>query len=237
MSADCVLAADVAGPALTLARFAPDPTGLRLEAARTLVIDQPAALAAAAGAGLRALAGGRPILGLGLSANGAMDPAGRRMVAGPPNLAPLKDAAFPAQLAAELGGPVRLVNRAQAALIGAAVRGQVSGSGTLGLLIIDFECGVAIWKNGRLWQPNRRPPALGELQTPAGAYDQLLNIAGLTGADQPPPARRAEDVPARRETYLAHLAQCVANLARLYFIDTVLIAGRLVAAAAAAGVD
>lgn len=233
----CVLAADLTPGALTVARWARGPAGLQLQAVQTWALRTPAAELPA---GLRALAAGQAVLGVGVSVAGETDPAGARVTAGPAYLAPLQDAAYGTRLAAAAGGPVTLVNTAHAALIAAAERGQVFGPGSFGLLVVDDECSVAVWKNGRLWQPGRRPPAFSALQTSAGTFGELLGVAALSGAAEGGALRdalRGERFRSVQDAYLTQLAYGVANLARLYHLDTVLIAGRLAAAVMEAGFD
>ena len=169
------------------------------------------------------------IAGIGISTAGVVDYAGRNLLLAAPHLEALRTMEWREYLEQKYKAPVVLINDADAALLGAAARGYLSGLHTIGVMPVGTGVGFSLWRNGRRWAPGKTLPLIDSIATPAGTYDSLggvSRIAGTLGNDlcaffiEP-------QFESQRETYLDQLADIVYSVCIIYRADTVLIGGGL----------
>ncbi len=139
-----------------------------------------------------------------------------------------------------LGCPVRLINDAEAFLLGAAVMGRVPRLGTLCCLVVGTGLGCALTKDARFWRPQRKAPLLGSVRIAGTSFDALASASALAANDPDRDLVKCLREPAHRaarDAYFSRLAEIVISAAILYGADRFLLGGGLCAAAEAAGVD
>lgn len=176
------------------------------------------------------LIAGADVSAIGISSAGIVDYAGTKVLAGMDYLAPLKSDSFIKTLSEYFCCPVSLINDCDSALLGAAYKGYLQGSGCVGVMAIGTGVGFSLWKNGRKWLPNRNLPLLGAISTESGCYDQLISASLLEGRSSEKSIisifteQKYQHV---REDYLAKLASVIRTAAIIYDVDQILIGGGL----------
>ena len=176
--------------------------------------------------------------GIGISTAGVVDYSGSKMLVAVSHLKALTDNSWIAYLETRFNVPVTLINDADAASIGAAVSGYLSGFNTIGVMPIGTGLGFTCWRNGRKWTPNFAIPLLGCTYTPTGYYDEIASVSALAALD---PDRNLSTIfvqdkfEENRKKYIRNLAGIISTSALLYGTNKILIGGGLAEAVTAVG--
>ena len=152
--------------------------------------------------------------GIGISSAGMVDYAGKKLLVAARHIQALTDNSWIEYLENRFNVPVTLINDADAASIGAAASGYLSGFNTIGVMPIGTGLGFAVWRNGRKWTPNFSIPLLGCTYTPSGYYDDIASVASLAALD---PDKNLSNIfiqdryQAVREQYIKNLAGIIST--------------------------
>lgn len=186
-------------------------------------------------------AAGRPVASAVVSTAGILHPSGLRLITCANHLAFLRTPDWAADLEAALGGPVRLINDAEAFLLGAAETGRVPRLGTLCVLVVGTGLGCAVSRDARHWRPQGRPSLLGSIRCGKGqTYDSLASASRLAAHDPAGnliPVLTHPDHAATRDAYFATLSGIILSAAILHHAEHILLGGGLADAAREAGFD
>ena len=176
--------------------------------------------------------------GIGISTAGVVDYAGKKMLIAVSHLKALTDNSWIAYLETRFKVPVTLINDADAASIGAAALGYLTGFNTIGVMPIGTGLGFTVWRNGRKWTPNFAIPLLGCTYTPSGYYDEIASASALADFD---PGKNLGNIFIQdkfqevRDQYIRNLAGIISTAHLLYGINKVLIGGGLAEAVSGSG--
>ena len=182
------------------------------------------------------LSDNQKVCGIGISTAGVVDYAGKTLEIAANHIKALTDKQWITYLESRFKVPVTLINDADAASIGAAALGYLTGFNTIGVMPIGTGLGFTVWRNGRKWTPNFSIPLLGCTYTPEGYYDEIASVSVLTALD---PAKNLlnifieEKFQAVREHYIKNLAGIISTSHLLYGIDKIVIGGGLAEAVTA----
>ena len=174
--------------------------------------------------------------GIGISSAGVVDYAGKKLLIAASHIQALTDNRWIEYLEARFRVPVTLINDADAASIGAAASGYLSGFNTIGVMPIGTGLGFTVWRNGRKWTPNFAIPLFGCTYTPSGYYDEIASVATLADLD---PGKNLsaifiqEQFQTARDQYIKNLAGIIATSALIYGTNKILIGGGLAEAVTA----
>ncbi|MDR1723069.1 MAG: ROK family protein [Tannerella sp.] len=176
----------------------------------------------------KAVPKGESVCGIGISTAGIVDYAGKRLVLSAPHLRVLTDSYWIDYLKQTTGAVVTLLNDADAAAIGAAYSGYLSGNATVGIMPVGTGLGFTVWRNGRKWTPQFAYTLLGSIFTPEGGYDSIGGVPALVGEDGDLQKILSEpEYQSRRDTYINNLMGIISSAAIIYGIDKILIGGGL----------
>ncbi len=168
--------------------------------------------------------------GIGISIAGVVDYAGKNVTITAKHLQVLINNAWIAYLQRRFNAPVTIINDADAASIGAAALGYLTGFNTIGVMPVGTGLGFTIWRNGRKWAPNYMLPLLGCVYTPSGCYDKLVSASDLAKHDAENNLcnifTKAEYL-IRKEKYLNDLAGIIRTAYIIYNTNKVMICGDL----------
>ncbi len=168
--------------------------------------------------------------GIGISTAGVVDYAGKKMLIAVSHLKALTDNSWISYLETRFNVPVTLINDADAASIGAAALGYLTGFNTIGVMPIGTGLGFTVWRNGRKWTPNFAIPLLGCTYTPSGYYDEIASASALAELD---PGKNLGNIfildqyHVSRKQYIKNLAGIISTAHLLYGINKVIIGGGL----------
>ena len=170
------------------------------------------------------------IMGVGISTAGIVDYSGKRVLKAAEHLNVLKNNNWKEELERKFQCCSVLINDADAASIGIAELGLLSGNKTLGIMPIGTGLGFSIWRNGRRWRPRKKLNLLGSINTPIGSFDSIASASLLASEDSNhnlvnvlTQASHKE----KREEYLQNLVKIIHTAAIIYNIDEVMICGGL----------
>ena len=170
------------------------------------------------------------IMGVGISTAGIVDYSGNRVLKAAEHLNVLKNNNWKEELERKFQCCSVLINDADAASIGIAELGLLSGNKTVGIMPIGTGLGFSIWRNGRRWRPGKKLNLLGSINTPFGSFDSIASASLLASADSNhnlvnvlTQASHKE----KREEYLQNLVKIIHTAAIIYNIDEVMICGGL----------
>ena len=170
------------------------------------------------------------IMGVGISTAGIVDYSGKRVLKAAEHLNVLKNNNWKEELERKFQCCSVLINDADAASIGIAELGLLSGNKTVGIMPIGTGLGFSIWRNGRRWRPGKKLNLLGSINTPFGSFDSIASASLLASADSNhnlvnvlTQASHKE----KREEYLQNLVKIIHTAAIIYNIDEVMICGGL----------
>ena len=175
---------------------------------------------------------------IGISTAGVVDYSGSKMLIASSHLKALTDNRWINYLETRFSVPVTLINDADAASIGAAASGYLSGFITIGVMPIGTGLGFTVWRNGRKWTPDFAIPLFGCTYTPEGYYDEIASVSALAALD---PGKDLSTIFVRdeykenRERYIKNLAGIISTSALLYGTNKILIGGGLAEAVSAVG--
>ena len=123
------------------------------------------------------------IMGVGISTAGIVDYSGKRVLKAAEHLNVLKNNNWKEELERKFQCCSVLINDADAASIGIAELGLLSGNKTVGIMPIGTGLGFSIWRNGRRWRPGKKLNLLGSINTPFGSFDSIASASLLACAD------------------------------------------------------
>lgn len=168
--------------------------------------------------------------GIGISIAGVVDYAGKNVTIAAKHLQVLMNNVWIAYLQRRFNVPITIINDADAASIGAAALGYLTGFNTIGVMSVGTGLGFTIWRNGRKWTPNYSLPLLGCVYTPSGCYDELVSASGLMRHDAENNLcnifTKAENLN-RKEKYLDDLAGIIRTAYIIYNTNKIKIGGGL----------
>ncbi len=173
---------------------------------------------------------GEVVSGIGISTAGVVDYAGKKLVVAANHLSALLDPQWMEYLENRFKVPVTLINDADAASIGAASLGYLSGFKTIGIMPIGTGLGFTVWRNGRKWTPNFSVPLLGCTYTPAGYYDEIVSASELAKFDKANclvNIFKEVEFKGVRERYIKNLSGIICTSFLLYGTNKILIGGGL----------
>ncbi len=179
---------------------------------------------------------GDVVCGIGISTAGVVDYAGKKLVVAANHLSALLDPQWIEYLENRFKVPVTLINDADAASIGAASFGYLTGFKTIGIMPIGTGLGFTVWRNGRKWTPNFSIPLLGCTYTPAGYYDEIASASELAKSDKDNRLVnifKKDKFQGIREKYIKNLAGIICTSFLLYGTSKILIGGGLAEAVSA----
>lgn len=170
------------------------------------------------------------VSGIGISTAGIVNYHGTKLTYAAGHLKALMDTAWIDYLKAKISPVVILINDADAAAIGAASIGYLSGNKVVGVMPVGTGLGFSVWRNGRKWMPNFSMTLLGCTYTPAGYYDSLASASLLSAAHEENDlcAVFTNDLyKEMRDKYICDLAGIITTAHILYSVDKILIGGGL----------
>lgn len=180
------------------------------------------------------------IISIGISTAGVVNYAGDKLLLTSSHLAALKDERWITHLKQNYTETVIICNDADAAAIGAAQLGYISGFHTYGIMPIGTGLGFTVIRNGRKWSPNFSYTLLGSIDTPVGNYDTIASASRLAEKDIDSNLINIFIKQKNQlvlDQYIKNLAGIISTASIIYGIDTILIGGGLADAAICAGFD
>lgn len=178
------------------------------------------------------------ISGIGISTAGIVKYDGSGLSLCASHLSALLSPEWQEYLKRRLKAPVIVINDAEAAAIGAAALGYLSGMRCYGIAPIGTGLGFVVLRNGRRWGLNGtlQLPLLGSVYSPEGNFDMLASASRLAYSAE---ANTLNEIVsdkkyrAIRDKYLDHLAGIFYSSAILYGVEEICIGGGLANAAEA----
>jgi N-acetylmuramic acid 6-phosphate etherase len=174
------------------------------------------------------------IRGIGISTGGIVNYQGTKVLKAAKHLNVLKTDVWKTELENQLQCSAIVINDADAATLGIAELGLLSGNKTVGIMPIGTGLGFTVWRNGRRWRPGKMLNLLGSIRTPAGFYDDIASASKLASEDI---ENSLIEVLTRdshkkvRKEYLNNLMKIINTAAIIYNLDEVMICGGLADAA------
>lgn len=159
---------------------------------------------------------------------GEVDAAGRRYLCAGGHLGVMGSSPWVDRVADALKCPFRLINDAEAFVLGAAQRGVLPTQGNVGSLVIGTGLGFCLVRDGRWWKPSRRLIHLGAAFAPEENFDRLVSMTSLV---------EEGGLTSDSVKYFDAVAAVAASAVNLFRLDTVLLGGGAVDAARSVGVD
>ncbi len=174
------------------------------------------------------------IKGIGISTAGIINYHGTRVSKAAAHLNILKNNSWKNILEKELQCSATLINDGDAATIGLAETGYLTGNKTIGIMPVGTGLGFTVWRNGRRWRPGKNLTLLGSIRTPEGFYDSVASVSKLADLDENKDLINVltnSIFQHEREKYIQNLAKIINSAAVLYSLDEVIICGGLADAA------
>ena len=179
---------------------------------------------------------GDQVKGIGISTAGIVDCHGKRLLTASKHLHVLMDQGWTDYLQTRFGTSVTIINDAEAATIGAASLGYLSGNRIIGVMPVGTGLGFSVWRNGRRWTPNFSLPLLWCVYTPEGYYDALSSATALSNLDKEGNLCHIftkDEHHLHREKYVKDLAGIISTAHIIYGVEKILIGGGLAEAVTA----
>ena len=172
----------------------------------------------------------RRIVGIGISTGGIVNYQGTRVTRAATYLDVLKNDTWKTELERQLDCTAIIINDADAATIGVAESGLLSGNRSVGIMPVGTGLGFSVWRNGRRWRPGKVLNLLGSIRTAAGSFNAIASASKL-----------ASDIPGKdlarlfsldlyrtdRDQYVHDLAEIINTAAIIYGLDDVMVCGGL----------
>ncbi len=182
----------------------------------------------------RELTGGDSPASVVAATAGEVDAAGKAYLCAGAHLGVMGTAPWVDLLARNFNAPIKLINDAEAFLLGAAGKGFVPTDRDTGSLVIGTGLGFTIARKGRWWKPARRLLHLGAVEAGEGDYNRLLS-AVRAGERNVFSGDHADEM--SRLQYLDALAGTIATAAHLFHLEVILLGGGAIDAARSAGIE
>jgi len=182
------------------------------------------------------LAAGKKIEIIAVSTAGVVDYFGSKVTLCAEHLKPLDDERWVNELQEAVGAPVVLCNDSESALIGAALKGYLKGSGNIAFFVAGTGLGFSVWRNGRRWRPGRAYTLMGALKA-GRTFDEVVSVSRLSGGSNEglTAVLTDEENREKRDKYFAELADVLVSAGILFSLDKILFSGGLVRAAEECG--
>jgi N-acetylmuramic acid 6-phosphate (MurNAc-6-P) etherase/predicted NBD/HSP70 family sugar kinase len=178
------------------------------------------------------------IKGIGISSAGIVNYHGNKILKAAAHLDILKNDNWKAVLEERLNCSAAIINDGDAATIGLAETGYLTGNKAVGIMPIGTGLGFTVWRNGRRWRPGKSLTLLGSIRTPGEMFDSVASASKLAAADESHDLIKVlTDSSYRKEraSYLQNLVKVIQTAAILYTLDEVIICGGLADAASKSG--
>jgi len=178
------------------------------------------------------------IKGIGISTAGIINYHGTKVLKAASHLNILKNNNWKPALEEQLQCSAALINDGEAATIGLAETGLLTGNKAVGVMTIGTGLGFTVWRNGRRWRPGKSLTLLGSIRTPDALFDSVASatkLSHLDGSDNLINVLTNPSFQMERELYLQNLVKIINTAAILYTLDEVIICGGLADAANACG--
>ena len=178
------------------------------------------------------------IKGIGISTAGIVDYSGKKVLRAAEHLNILKSSVWKDELEKYFDCYSVLINDSDAACIGAAELGLISGNKTVGIMPIGTGLGFSVWRNGRRWRPGKTPNLLGSIRTPDGFFDSIASASLLASIDSSHNLINVltKDSHKEKQTeYFQNLVNIINTAAIIYNLDEVMICGGLADATTSCG--
>ena len=174
------------------------------------------------------------IKGIGIATAGIINYQGTKVLKAAAHLNILKDESWKAELEKQLHCSAAVINDGDAATIGLAETGFLTGNKTIGVMTIGTGLGFTVWRNGRRWRPGKSLTLLGSIRTPEGFFDSVASATKLAGLDESADLINVltdTRFQVERGLYIQNLVKVINSAAILYSLDEVVICGGLADAA------
>lgn len=178
------------------------------------------------------------IKGIGISTAGIVNYHGDRILKAAAHLDILKNDNWKAVLEEQLNCSAAIINDGDAATIGLAETGYLTGNKTVGIMPIGTGLGFTVWRNGRRWRPGKSLTLLGSIRTPGEMFDSVASASKLASADESHDLIKVltdSSYLKDRKLYLQNLVKVIQTAAILYTLDEVIICGGLADAVSECG--
>jgi N-acetylmuramic acid 6-phosphate etherase len=176
------------------------------------------------------------IKGIGISTAGIINYHGTQVLKAAAHLNILKNNNWKKALEKQLRCSASVINDGDAATIGLAETGFLTGNKTIGIMPIGTGLGFTVWRNGRRWRPGKSLTLLGSIRTPEDIFDSISSASKLASLDENNNLINVltnTSFQNERETYIQNLTKVINSAAILYSLDEVIICGGLADAAIA----
>ena len=174
------------------------------------------------------------IKGIGISTAGIINYHGTKVLKAAAHLNILKNNSWKRALEKQLQCSAAVINDGDAATIGLAETGFLTGNKTVGIMPIGTGLGFTVWRNGRRWRPGKSLTLLGSIRTPEDIFDSIASAAKLASLDEYNNLINVltkTSFQKERESYIQNLVKVINSAAILYSLDDVIICGGLADAA------
>ena len=170
------------------------------------------------------------IAGIGISTGGIIDYKGTKVLKAATHLNVLKSDNWKNNLEKQLQCTVTIINDADAATIGLAEVGYLTGSNAIGIMPVGTGLGFTVWRNGRRWRPGKSLTLLGSIRLPEGNLDSIASASKLASLDKHNNLLEVltnSEFKEQRESYIQNLVKVINSTGILYSLDEVIICGGL----------
>lgn len=171
---------------------------------------------------------------VGISTPGIVNYSGRSVKAAAEHLNILKNKEWINELEQRFDCRVSVINDADAAMIGIAELGRLTGDRSIGIMPVGTGLGFSVWRNGRRWRPGKIPNLLGSIRTPAGSYDKIASASVLASQDEEKNLIKIltdTEYDGLRNEYIRNLSGIINTAAILYNLSEVIVCGGIADAA------
>ena len=174
------------------------------------------------------------ITGIGISTGGIVDYGGTKVLKAASHLNVLKSDSWKNNLEKQLQCNAAIINDADAATIGLAETGCLTGNRTIGIMPVGTGLGFTVWRNGRRWRPGKALTLLGSIRLPKGNFDSMASASKLAKFHKDNNLVEVlinPEFKEQRKHYIHNLVKIINSAAILYSLDKVIICGGLADAA------
>ncbi len=170
------------------------------------------------------------IKGIGISTAGIINYHGTQVLKAAAHLNILKNSSWKDGLEKQLQCSAAIINDGDAATIGLAETGHLTGNKTVGIMPIGTGLGLTVWRNGRRWRPGKSLTLLGSIRLPDDMFDSIASASKLADLDKDHnliSVLTNDSFEKERALYIRNLVKVINTAAILYTLDEVIICGGL----------